>query len=153
TVAWPTQTVGGGTLLGGSASFTFSGIEFTANLIDECTGVSDTYAGFLGMVCVGDPNPKSFTYSRTIPVLPGCLKYGNTATFTTNDTGTTGSDSETVEVCGPLKTGALTIGYWQNKNGQGIISGQATSGVCPSGTWLRQYAQFQDLSATATCAQ
>ena len=49
-------------------------------------------------------------------------------------------------------TGALTIGFWQNKNGQGIISGQAATGVCPSATWLRQYAPFQDLSATATCA-
>ena len=43
-------------------------------------------------------------------------------------------------------TGALTIGFWQNKNGQGIIKDQATTGVCPSGTWLRQYAPFQDLS-------
>jgi hypothetical protein len=51
-------------------------------------------------------------------------------------------------------TGALTIGFWQNKNGQGIISGGATvAGVCKSGTWLRQYAPFQGLGATATCAQ
>ena len=56
-------------------------------------------------------------------------------------------------VCGPAKTGALTMGFWQNKNGQGIISGGASvSGVCKSATWLRQYAPFQDLSATATCA-
>jgi hypothetical protein len=45
------------------------------------------------------------------------------------------------------------MGFWQNKNGQGIITGQAASGVCPSGTWLRQYAPFQDLGATATCSQ
>ena len=46
------------------------------------------------------------------------------------------------------------MGFWQNKNGQGIITGGASlSGVCKSGTWLRQYAPFQDLSATATCAQ
>ena len=46
-----------------------------------------------------------------------------------------------------------TIGFWQNKNGQGIISGGAsTSGVCNSGTWLRHYAPFQDLSATASCS-
>jgi hypothetical protein len=53
----------------------------------------------------------------------------------------------------PMQTGSLTIGYWQNKNGQGIISGQAKTGVCPSATWLSQYAPFQDLSATATCSQ
>ena len=46
------------------------------------------------------------------------------------------------------------MGFWQNKNGQGIIiAGASTSGVCNSGTWLRGYAPFQDLSATATCAQ
>jgi hypothetical protein len=46
------------------------------------------------------------------------------------------------------------MGYWQNKNGQAIITGGTSiSGVCKSGTWLRQYAPFQDLSATATCAQ
>jgi len=50
-------------------------------------------------------------------------------------------------------SGALTIGFWQNKNGQAIITGQAATGVCPSGTWLRQYAPFQDLSASATCSQ
>jgi hypothetical protein len=52
----------------------------------------------------------------------------------------------------PAASGARTMGFWQNKNGQGIITGQAASGVCPSGTWLRQYAPFQDLSATPTCS-
>ena len=46
------------------------------------------------------------------------------------------------------------MGFWQNKNGQGIIKGGAsTAGVCNVGTWLRQFAPFQDLSATATCNQ
>jgi hypothetical protein len=46
------------------------------------------------------------------------------------------------------------MGFWQNNNGQGIITGGAsTSSVCNSGTWLRQFKPFQDLSATATCAQ
>ncbi len=53
----------------------------------------------------------------------------------------------------PAATGAQGMGFWQNKNGQGIITGQAATGVCPSATWLRQYAPFQDLSATATCSQ
>lgn len=126
----------------------------TPNLIDECVNVTDSYAGTLGTVCVGDINPTEFTYSRTIP-LPqyGCLSYDNTATFTTNDTGSTGSASQTVMVCGPIKTGALTIGFWQNKNGQAIITGGAsTLNVCNSATWLRQYTPFQDLSATAKCS-
>jgi hypothetical protein len=38
--------------------------------------------------------------------------------------------------------------------GHGIISGgSSTGGVCNSGTWLRGYKPFQDLSATATCSQ
>jgi len=46
------------------------------------------------------------------------------------------------------------MGFWQNKNGQAIITSGASIGtVCKSGTWLRQYAPFQDLSATATCSQ
>jgi hypothetical protein len=54
----------------------------------------------------------------------------------------------------PTATGAKTIGFWQNKNGQKVISnGSASAGVCDSGTWLRQYPPFQDLAATATCSQ
>ena len=50
------------------------------------------------------------------------------------------------------------MGFWRNNNGQGIITGGAytlvgTVKVCNSGTWLRQFPPFQDLSTTATCAQ
>jgi len=46
--------------------------------------------------------------------------------------------------------GGLSKGFWSNKNGQGIITGGACVGtVAKSGTWLRQFAPFQDLSATA----
>jgi hypothetical protein len=153
-VTWSDQFLDNGAVLdGGSAEFTFKGISFTENQIDECVAVSDSYAGSLGNVCVGDANPKS--YSRTVPVPQyGCKSYDNTATFTTNDTGATGWASQTVTVCGPVKTGALTMGFWQNKNGQAIISsGSSTSNVCNSGIWLRQYAPFQDLSGSATCSQ
>lgn len=136
----------------GSADFTFGD---PTKLIDECVSVTDSYAGTLGSACVGNANPKSFTYSRTVPIpASACKSYDNTATFTTNDTGATGSDSQTVTVCGPADTGALTMGFWQNKNGQGIIkAGASIAGVCSSGTWLRQYAAFADLSTPATCTQ
>jgi hypothetical protein len=156
TVTWGDQFLDNGAVLdAGSADFTFANISFTENAVDECVNVTDSYAGTLGTACVGDANPKTFTYSRTVPVpANGCVSYDNTATFTTNDTGTTGSASRTVTVCGPAKTGALTMGFWQNKNGQGIITnGASTGGVCNSGTWLRQFNPFQDLSATATCKQ
>jgi hypothetical protein len=58
-----------------------------------------------------------------------------------------------VTVCN-TRTGALTMGFWQNKNGQGIItaSGPAT-GTCTLGTWLSGFAPFQDLTAGSTCTQ
>jgi len=138
-----------------SAEFT-QGFSFDIpNLIDECATIGDSYTGPLGTLCNTNVSPTLYSYSRTIPVPQfGCTSYGNTATFTTTDTGATGSKSQTVTVCGPVRTGALTMGFWQNKNGQAIIASGASIGtVCTSGTWLRQYAPFQDLSATATCSQ
>lgn len=118
----------------GTADAKFS--TTTPSSIDECVAVTDTFAGSLGNACVGDANPKSFTYSRTISVpAHGCLSYDNTATFTTNDTGTTGSASKTVTVCGPANTGALTIGFWKNSNGQSLIKTYCQSGAL--GTYLR----------------
>ena len=125
------------------------------NIIDGSVNVTDTLHGSLGTVSYTDPSPKALTYSNTVNVPQfNCITVNNTATFMTSDTKATGSDSRSVQVCGPAKTGALTMGYWQNKNGQAQITGGAsTSGVCNSGTALRQYLPFQDLSATATCAQ
>jgi hypothetical protein len=58
------------------------------------------------------------------------------------------------KVVTPINTGAVGMGYWKNKNGQGLIAaGASTSAVCNSGTWLRQYSPFQDLSYSATCKQ
>jgi hypothetical protein len=157
TVSWPDQALIIGALAAGSADFTIPvPVPFNKTENDECVNVSDSYAGALGTVCVGDANPKSFTYQRTVPVPPhDCVSYDNTATFTANDTGATGSAGQTVTVCRkPVQTGALTMGFWQNKNGQAVITGgSSTAGVCNSGTYLRTYAPFQDLSATATCAQ
>ena len=91
------------------------------NSTDECVSVSDTYAGSLGTVCAGDA-PKTFTYSRTIGGYSTCGDYqiDNTATFTTNDTGTTGSSSSTVYAHVPCGGGCtLTIGYWKTHAGFG----------------------------------
>jgi hypothetical protein len=155
TVTWPGQFLSDGALLdAGSADFTFDGIGFTPTLVDGCANVTDSVQGSLGAVCSNDPSPTTFTYSRSIPVPQyGCLTYPNTATFSTSTTGATASASQSVQVCGPAHTGALTMGFWQNKNGQAIIAhGASTGGVCNSGTWLRQYAPFGDLSATASCS-
>ena len=108
----------------GTKAFAFTS---ATTVIDECVDVTDTFAGTLGTVCVGDANPKSFTYDRTVTPADygntcGTTTYNNTATFTTNDTGATGSASQSVSVtvvmCGvPGKT----PGFWGNKNGHAIL--------------------------------
>jgi hypothetical protein len=157
TASWHTQTVGGAALTGGSAEGTadFDFANTKVNELDKSVDVTDKFNGTTGTLASDVSPPTTLTYSRTVLVPQyDCVSYDNTATFTTKDTGATGSASKTVTVCGPAKTGALTMGFWQNKNGQDIITkGASTSGVCNSGTWLRHYAPFQDLSATATCAQ
>lgn len=138
----------------GTASFAFTTPTATVNgtvtITDTFNGVTTT----LGTLAATDVAPfasASYKYQHTVNVpANNCVTYTNTAKIV--ETGQ--SVSKTVEVCGPAKTGALTMGFWQNKNGQGIItSGASVSNVCKSGTWLRQYAPFQDLSVTATCAQ
>lgn len=161
TAAWNGSTYG---TPDSSASFTVGftfddGSAGNPTLVDTCAAVTDNFNGTtttLGTPCVGGANPTTYTYAHTVPVPQyDCVTYNNTATFTTNSTGTTDSASQSVQVCGPAHTGALTMGFWQNKNGQGIISGGASNaaGVCSSGAWLRQYAPYQDLSAAANCAQ
>ena len=129
-------------------------------VIHDCVTVSDNNAGNItsGTAPAGETICRSTTYDYTVTVtVPhGCVENDNTATFTATDDSTyTVSASTTAQVCRvPLRTGASTMGYWQNKNGQGIIkTGASTSGVCNSGTWLRSFAPFQDLSNTASCSQ
>jgi hypothetical protein len=102
TVSWDTQTLSGGEVLtGNSADFTFANISFAETKVDDCVTVTDPLGGgTLGSVCVGGDNPKSFTYSNTVTGTPGtCVTQNNTATFTTNSAGTTGSASQSVQLC------------------------------------------------------
>lgn len=154
-VSWstPTTTVNAMTTVsdnfnsGGAQALGVAGVDgsWTEDAANHLTGFAEAYT----------LATKTFTltYSRSIPVpAHGCLDYSNTATESTGTDPTT-PDSVKVTVCRvPPATGALTMGFWQNKNGQAIITGQAKTGTCPSATWLRQFAPFQDLSATATCA-
>jgi hypothetical protein len=122
-------------------------------LVNKTVTVSDSYKGVLGTLTATDVAPyagQPYTYARTIPVPAyDCQSYDNTAKIVETDQ----SASKRVKVCGPVKTGALTMGYWQNKNGQAIItSGQSTAGVANSATWLQNYAPFKDLGP-ATPAQ
>ncbi|MBK8758261.1 MAG: hypothetical protein IPM08_14410 [Actinomycetales bacterium] len=128
----------------------------TLGTVNWSTGITtvNTAGGVTGAI-----GGWQFRYSNTYAVpTNGCTSYTNTATIT--QTGQ--SDAVTVSVCGPPWIGDGTIGFWSNKNGQAIITGGAYTktlvgtkyiNVCNVTTWLRQFAPFQDLSATATCAQ
>lgn len=121
--------------------------------VDNCvTEVSDTVDGtptkLEGELC----ESKTFEETIAFDVESGCVNHANVAATTTADSEKTLESEVVVRVCGPVESGALTMGFWQNKNGQGIISGgRETSKVCDSGTWLRQFPPFRDLSATANC--
>jgi len=82
---------------------------------DKCIDVTDDQYGDLGTVCA-DAAPYTFEYSLTVGPYAECGEYTfvNIATFTTNDTGTTGSDDHTVNVTVPCFAGCtLTQGYWK----------------------------------------
>jgi hypothetical protein len=121
-----TATTSGPGLIGGGSGT--ANVVFGSNptgQVDECVDVTDTYYGDLGTVCVGDAT-KSFTYTRNITQPEDCslLEVNNTATFTTNDTGATGSDSVTVDVdeafCLENQGGCtLTQGYWKTHSKYG----------------------------------
>jgi len=93
-------------------------------VIDECIDVSDSLVGVLGTVCAAD-TPAVFDYLYTIgpyaePDDCGENRVDNTASFTTNDTGTTGEDSWTVTVTVPCGQGCtLTPGYWKTHSDYG----------------------------------
>jgi hypothetical protein len=67
-------------------------------------------------VCAGEQTSFTFTYQRTIGPYDACGSYQvpNTATFTSNDSGATGSSSWAVNVDVPCTGGcSLTPGYWK----------------------------------------
>jgi hypothetical protein len=173
-VSWEAQTLSNGDTLEGNTLEPTAKVEWgttTPALVDNCVNVQDTlFGGKLATLCVNASGEQShenvasgvtvtgtnefiLKYSKTVNVPRyNCETYNNEAEFKTNTTATTGSAKQSVEVCGPARTGALTMGFWQNKNGQAIITGGAsTSGVCNSGKWLRQFNPFKDLASGASC--
>jgi hypothetical protein len=149
-------------------------IQFTQTKVDNCATLTDTFDGdltTLGVACVGNSpvfaigtgntlayftsaysSPTfTFTYRRTVtvPALQ-CRTYTNTVGFTTNtssvhDINSTTVDTRSVVVC--PKVNGLTIGYWQNKNGQARIIGTATTaGNCTAlHDYLVQFNPFKDI--------
>lgn len=110
----------------GTTDFTgTAGVNFSSPTITEkdiCVSVSDSLAGALGLVCTNDTLPKTFTYTGTVGPYTVCgpRNINNTATFTTNDNGITGSSTWTLAADVPCVLGCtLTIGYWKNHTGTG----------------------------------
>lgn len=111
TVTTSTPMVEGGVA---TADYTFGD---PTTLIDECIEVTDDQYGPLGIVCATDATLQfEFSYSMYVGPYAECGEYTfvNTASFVTNDTETTGSDSWTVIVTVPCDVGCtLTQGYWK----------------------------------------
>lgn len=130
-----------GNTLGATATSSFAPLT----VVDSFNGAAATTLGTI-------PSPAattSYAYPKTVANAAAgtCQPFTNSASID----GTSQSASQTAYACNTL-TGARTIGFWQNKNGQAIITGGASSaGVCNAATWLRAFAPFQDLAATATC--
>ncbi len=88
----------------GNVPFSFDG---PTDRIDNCIDVSDAFNGAdpaaLGEVCLKDLDENgsySCEYPRVLDGTPGeCVSFPNKASFITNDTGATGDDSTSVEVC------------------------------------------------------
>ena len=102
----------------GSAAVDFGSVQ--PSTTDESITVTDTVVGALGTVsALTDPNPKAFTYTVTVPGSSGtCTTYPNTAAFLTNDTSSTGTASQSVQVCvaadltvAPAATGTVDRTY------------------------------------------
>jgi len=99
----------------GNETIDFSGA--TINEVDGEVDVNDSYADFLG-TCTAGSAPCTFSYSRTITApdaFCGTLTVDNTATFTTNNTGATGSASASVIIKVPCE--GCTPGFWQGGAG------------------------------------
>jgi hypothetical protein len=134
TASWDAQTLSPGTavLAAGSATGTapFDFSSTAPNLIDECAMFTDTFnngvAESLGTKCVADELNAPFSYARLVSVpMNDCVSYPNSVDTTTGDTrsgdAVPADNSESVTVCGPAVTGALTIGFWKNTNGNSLI--------------------------------
>ena len=133
-------------LITNTGTSVLTGISLVDNNVDSAPSCpSTTLAVGASMTCTAQ-------HTVTLAELLAGGNLVNIATASSNEA-PDAKDTVSIPIVRPNpQSGALTMGFWQNKNGQGIITGQASTGVCPSTTWLRQYAPFQDLSSTATCA-
>lgn len=126
-----TATSDGTTNFTGVADVDFANATITE--IDECIDVTD---GQLEWEVCADEAPVTFTYAMTVGPYEVCGTYffENTASFTTNDTGATGSASHTVTANVPCTGGCtLTQGYWKTHSVFGPAPYDDTWASLPNG--------------------
>lgn len=111
-------TLVGGAQYTGSAAVSFAAAAVTE--IDECINVTDSLYGNLGTVCAS-ASPVTFNYTYTVGPYDVCGMYQviNIASFVTNDSGSTGSSSWTVDINVPCGGCSLTPGYWKTHSSFG----------------------------------
>ena len=114
----------------GSAGFSFAPLTVT----DTFNGTPQNFGPIAGNVAA-----TAFTYSKTVPnaTFGQCSTYNNTAVI--NETGA--SASKSVNACNTA-TGGLTMGFWQNRNGQAVIKAASQAALK---AYLTQYAPFQNI--------
>lgn len=123
------------------AAFTFASLT----IVDAFNGGAPTTLGTIEAPVAS----RDVAYSQTVANAAAgtCKTFTNTASVA----GTEQSASQPATACNTL-TGARTIGFWQNKNGQALITGGASSAaVCNVTNFLRLFTPFQDLAANASC--
>jgi hypothetical protein len=130
--------MGNGTATGETAFTGEADVVFgttPADQIDECIYVSDDKYGDLGNVCA-DQVPYNFYYGLWVGPYDVCgfYQFTNVASFVTDDTGTTGEDSWTVNVNVPCEGGCtLTQGYWKTHSEYGPAPYDDTWASLPDG--------------------
>lgn len=137
----------------GTASFSF---QSPTTLVNNAITVTDIFNGVtttLGTLTATDSTfaSASYQYSHTVSVpASNCNSYTNTAKIVE----TSQTASQTVSVCGPAKTGAQTMGFWKNNQGQKIITayGGGTQGTTLA-AYLRGLYPFTDLASDSTPSQ
>jgi len=143
----------------GTATGSFASVS--PKLVNQTVTPTDSFNGGTGVkLCTLDTNSSAYCtltavdstpytthiykYSRTVNNTTGgsCISYTNTAV--TGLTGTGQSSSQTVTVCNTA-TGTLTMGFWKNSQGQGVIKSYCggTSGTSLQ-AFLTSYNPFKD---------
>jgi hypothetical protein len=105
---------------GGSGSAAVSFADPTVNHIDDCVDVTDTLAGDLGTVCVGDAG--LFEYEIEIGPYEECGSHHevvNTASFDCDGSNGSASATVTVDIADCDYGCTLTQGYWKTHSEHG----------------------------------